>query len=69
MESGCLPDVGTRFSLGSHRGTIRWIGEIKGAKGSWLGVEWDDANRGKHNGEHEGITYFTCRWVMISYSF
>ena len=26
----------------------------------WLGVEWDEPERGKHNGEHEGKQYFTC---------
>ena len=27
-------------------------------KGVWLGVEWDDPTRGKHSGEHEGVSYF-----------
>ncbi|KAL8185869.1 UNVERIFIED_CONTAM: hypothetical protein K2H54_059164 [Gekko kuhli] len=29
--------------------------------GIWLGVEWDNHQRGKHNGTHEGIQYFKCR--------
>ncbi|CDQ89565.1 unnamed protein product [Oncorhynchus mykiss] len=29
--------------------------------GLWLGVEWDNPDRGKHNGSHEGVHYFTCR--------
>ncbi len=29
--------------------------------GLWLGVEWDDPERGKHDGSHEGVRYFTCR--------
>ncbi|XP_033368561.1 geranylgeranyl pyrophosphate synthase isoform X4 [Parus major] len=29
--------------------------------GIWLGVEWDDPQRGKHDGSYEGIQYFTCR--------
>uniref|UniRef100_A0A8C3TJF4 Tubulin-specific chaperone E n=1 Tax=Chelydra serpentina TaxID=8475 RepID=A0A8C3TJF4_CHESE len=28
--------------------------------GLWLGVEWDNPQRGKHNGNHEGIQYFKC---------
>ena len=28
--------------------------------GLWLGVEWDEPTRGKHNGDHEGMNYFTC---------
>ena len=26
----------------------------------WLGVEWDDASRGKHDGIYEDTRYFTC---------
>ncbi|KAH7107600.1 RNI-like protein, partial [Auriculariales sp. MPI-PUGE-AT-0066] len=26
----------------------------------WLGVEWDDPQRGKHDGTKDGIQYFTC---------
>ncbi|NXD79779.1 TBCE protein, partial [Halcyon senegalensis] len=29
--------------------------------GIWLGVEWDDPQRGKHDGTYEGTRYFTCR--------
>ncbi|XP_044895850.1 tubulin-specific chaperone E isoform X1 [Felis catus] len=29
--------------------------------GLWLGVEWDNPARGKHDGSHEGIVYFKCR--------
>ncbi|XP_047433504.1 tubulin-specific chaperone E isoform X2 [Mugil cephalus] len=31
------------------------------SSGLWLGVEWDDPERGKHDGSHEGVKYFTCR--------
>ena len=24
-------------------------------------MEWDDASRGKHSGDHQGLHYFTCR--------
>lgn len=30
--------------------------------GLWLGVEWDHPSRGKHDGSHEGVQYFTCRY-------
>ena len=29
--------------------------------GDWFGIEWDE-KRGKHNGTHEGILYFNCRY-------
>lgn len=30
--------------------------------GLWLGVEWDHPSRGKHDGSHDGVQYFTCRY-------
>ena len=29
--------------------------------GEWYGIDWDDPDRGKHDGTHEGIKYFECR--------
>lgn len=26
----------------------------------WIGIEWDDLNRGKHNGTVNGYQYFSC---------
>ena len=34
--------------------------------GVWFGVEWDDLSRGRHSGEHEGVQYFTCKYVRYS---
>ncbi|PWN89833.1 hypothetical protein FA10DRAFT_266381 [Acaromyces ingoldii] len=56
-----LPAVGQRFSQGSSRGTVRYVGPVPPTAGVWLGVEWDDASRGKHDGVHGGTRYFTCR--------
>ena len=42
------------------RGTVRWVGQVAGRSGTWIGVEWDDASRGKHDGTFEGQRYFTC---------
>ena len=61
MEDPHLPAAGTRFSFGSFRGTVRYAGEVPPTTGVWLGVEWDDASRGKHSGTHNGVCYFTCR--------
>lgn len=53
--------IGTRIQVGSDRATVKYIGSVKGAKGEWLGIEWDNAQRGKHDGVHQGERYFDCR--------
>ncbi|KAF2120745.1 tubulin-specific chaperone-like protein E [Lophiotrema nucula] len=52
--------IGKRLSYDGQLCTLRYYGEVKGTKGEWLGVEWDDPARGKHSGEHGGIRYFEC---------
>ncbi|KAH7114492.1 hypothetical protein B0J11DRAFT_541114 [Dendryphion nanum] len=51
---------GKRLSYDNQLCTVRFHGEVKGTKGEWLGVEWDDPIRGKHSGEYGGIKYFEC---------
>ncbi|XP_052768740.1 tubulin-specific chaperone E-like isoform X1 [Mya arenaria] len=53
--------IGDRLECDGCLATIRFIGEVPPTKGVWLGVEWDDPERGKHNGTHEGHTFFTTR--------
>ncbi|KAF8529341.1 RNI-like protein [Gautieria morchelliformis] len=55
-----LPDVGARIDYASHRGTVRFVGPVEGTNGPWLGVEWDDPQRGRHSGSKDGRQYFTC---------
>uniref|UniRef100_A0A8C7U2C2 CAP-Gly domain-containing protein n=1 Tax=Oncorhynchus mykiss TaxID=8022 RepID=A0A8C7U2C2_ONCMY len=57
----CLPSdaVGRRVACDGERGTVRFGCPL--CLGLWLGVEWDNPDRGKHNGSHEGVHYFTCR--------
>lgn len=52
--------LGQRLSTKGNRCTVRYVGEVQGKQGQWLGVEWDDPLRGKHSGTHEGVEYFTC---------
>lgn len=52
--------VGRRLSYASARCTVRYFGEVQGTTGEWLGVEWDDHSRGKHDGSHGGVKYFDC---------
>ena len=52
--------IGKRVSYDGHLCTVRYVGEVEGTNGVWLGVEWDEATRGKHSGEHNGVRYFEC---------
>lgn len=64
------------FSLGericdtdSCKGTVKYIGKVASAKNIndiWIGIEWDDSSRGKHDGscvDSDGILhrYFHCK--------
>lgn len=53
--------VGHRMECNGYYGTVGYVGEVPPTKGIWLGIDWDDPSRGKHNGTHEGITYFNTR--------
>ncbi|KAH8883993.1 RNI-like protein [Thozetella sp. PMI_491] len=54
-------EIGQRMSFEGNLCTVRFIGVVAGTTGSWLGVEWDDPSRGKHNGSHKGHRYFSCK--------
>lgn len=51
---------GQRMSLGGAICTVRYVGDVAATEGVWLGVEWDDAARGKHDGSRDEIRYFSC---------
>ncbi|NP_001035078.2 tubulin-specific chaperone E isoform X1 [Danio rerio] len=53
--------VGRRVCCDGERGTVRYVGPVPPTAGVWLGVEWDHPERGKHDGSHDGVRYFTCR--------
>lgn len=54
--------VGKRISLGFDRGTVRYHGPVPPAQGDWLGIEWDEPSRGKHDGiSADGTRYFQVR--------
>ena len=59
--------IGQRLSFDEALCTVRYIGEVEGTKGDWLGVEWDDPFRGKHAGEHKGKRYFTCSFYSFPF--
>lgn len=53
--------VDRRVSCDGERATVRYLGPVPPTAGLWYGVEWDNPERGKHDGSHEGVQYFTCR--------
>ena len=63
MATPATPVVGQRLSYDGALCTVRYVGEVAGTAsgGTWLGVEWDDPTRGKHDGVHKGVRYFRCR--------
>lgn len=54
-------EVGTRVECQSYYGTVKYMGEIKGYNSLWIGIDWDDPTRGKHDGVVNGIKYFQAR--------
>lgn len=52
-------EVGCRVQILKDRATVKYIGPVKSQEGVWVGVEWDDASRGKHDGSTGGVQYFT----------
>ncbi len=52
---------GQRLSYDGVLCTVRYVGPVAGTAGTWLGVEWDEASRGKHDGTHKAVRYFSCK--------
>ena len=66
-KSGLKVDnpMGRRIEYQKAFGTVKYCGPLKHDAGKhndpnqiWLGVEWDDVSRGRHNGTVEGVKYF-----------
>jgi tubulin-specific chaperone E len=50
--------LGKRLSFNDALCTVRSSGPLPSQPGDWLGVEWDEPDRGKHNGEFKGTRLF-----------
>lgn len=50
-----------RLSYNGSLCTVKWNGKIPQWNELALGVEWDNASRGKNDGRLDGVQYFTCR--------
>ncbi|ELK05100.1 tubulin-specific chaperone E [Pteropus alecto] len=53
--------IGRRVEVNGELATVCFYGIVPPVAGLWLGVEWDNPERGKHDGSHEGTVYFKCR--------
>ncbi|CAK5081267.1 unnamed protein product [Meloidogyne enterolobii] len=51
-------ELNRRVMLKEAKGVIKYCGEVEGTTGSWIGVDWDNKERGKHNGSFNGKQYF-----------
>lgn len=58
--------VGDRVEVNGNRGTIGYIGSVEGYDGKWIGIDWDNPERGKHDGSVKGKRYFQARLVLFS---
>ncbi|XP_012251255.2 tubulin-specific chaperone E isoform X2 [Athalia rosae] len=61
-------ELASRVECDGYLGTLKYVGPVGETKGQWLGVDWDDPARGKHNGTYVGVQYFTT-WHPKSGSF
>ncbi|KAA3675762.1 tubulin-specific chaperone E [Paragonimus westermani] len=50
--------IGGRVVHEEHFGTIYYVGELPNSTDVWLGINWDNPNRGRHNGTYKGHQYF-----------
>jgi dynactin complex subunit len=59
------PVIGGRLRYQESCGTVRYVGQVSGTKAVWIGVEWDDPRRGRHDGSKDGVRYFECTYVQL----
>ena len=53
------------MSYSGKRCTVKYVGEVQGHKGDWIGVEWDDPTDGKNDGSLSGVRYFSCAFFLL----
>jgi len=62
--------IGKRVEMQGHFGSVRYLGKLTGNPKAgddlWLGIEWDEEGRAKHNGTVDGKTYFNCEFHVNS---
>lgn len=60
--------IGRRIEKDDYYGTVRFSGPLthegrpnNSEKTLWLGIEWDDETRGRHNGTVNETVYFSTK--------
>ncbi|XP_071962848.1 tubulin-specific chaperone E-like [Antedon mediterranea] len=54
-------NVGDRIWSDGEIGTVKYVGEVESTSGLWFGVDWDNQDRGKHDGTHNKKKYFETK--------
>lgn len=49
-----------KLGTANQTGVIRYVGELEGRQGVWVGVEWDTLGLGDTTGDLNGRRYFVC---------
>lgn len=52
--------VGCRVIKEEQLGTVKYVGPIGNSAVTWLGVDWDNDTKGRHDGSFKGVKYFTA---------
>jgi dynactin complex subunit len=53
--------INNRIILNGSTGVIKYYGPVENTTGVWVGVDWDNADRGKHDGNYQGKRYFKAQ--------
>lgn len=69
MNQENVLQVGVRVQIDKQKAHVRFVGEVVGQDGTWVGLEWDDISRGKHDGSTGGKQYFECVFSSAGGSF
>ncbi|KRX90372.1 Tubulin-specific chaperone E [Trichinella pseudospiralis] len=60
MRRNKIPEmvIGCRVRHRGARGVVKFCGRIGLLDGEWLGIDWDERSRGKHDGTYQNVRYF-----------
>ncbi|KRZ75125.1 Tubulin-specific chaperone E [Trichinella papuae] len=60
MRRNKIPEmvIGCRVRHRGARGVVKFCGKIGLLDGEWLGIDWDERSRGKHDGTYQNVRYF-----------